>query len=133
MDIVNIVKVMGETLNKKIENNVEEIAKLKQLTQRIQDEEEKNHEHFFTTLTETKRCQEENLTKIVENAAMILVLEKYINDLKNKTEEKIEELTVEIENEKVEIFEVIKLLGLTHTLTLTLIIVFKSVKKSGIC
>ena len=117
MDIVNIVKVMGETLNKKIENNVEEIAKLKQLTQRIQDEEEKNHEHFFTTLTETKRCQEENLTKIVENAAMILVLEKYINDLKNKTEEKIEELTVEIENEKVEIFEIIKLLGLTHTLT----------------
>ena len=104
---------MGETLNKKIESNVEEIGKI-----------EKIHEHFFTTLAETKRCQEENLTKIVENAAMILDLEKYINDLKNKTEEKIEELTVEIENEKVEIFEIIKLLGLTHTLTLTLIIVF---------
>ena len=113
---MDIVKVMGETLNKKIENNVEEIAKLKQLTQRIQDEEEKNHEHFFTTLTETKRCQEENLTKIVENAAMILDLEKYINDSKNNTEEKIGELTVDIENEKVEIFEIIKFLGLTHSL-----------------
>ena len=116
MDIVNIVKVMSETLNKKIENNVEEIGKIEKIHLIRAYHHEKIHEHFGNTLAETKRCQEEKLTKIVENAAMILDLEKYINDSKNKTEEKIEELTVDIENEKVEIFEIIKFLGLTHSL-----------------
>ena len=82
-----------------------------------QEDMTNNLKNIYVKLNESRSFQDNIYEEIMEHTR--LMYEKHITSSKSYTEEKIKELMDYLEIEKVEQFEVFKLLGLTlDTLTL---------------
>ena len=109
-EITNIVRVMDEALTLKIEKNYEKYAMKENLTQEYMN---KNFKNIHSKLNESKSFQDNIYMKFMEQTKK---LEQNIKISTSFTKEKIKELMQNIKIEKVEHIEVIKALGLTHSL-----------------
>ena len=109
-EITNIVRVMDEALTLKIEKNYEKYAMKENLTQEYMN---KNFKNIHSKLNESKSFQDNIYMKFMEQTKK---LEQNIKISTSFTKEKIKELMENIKIEKVEHIEVIKALGLTHSL-----------------
>ena len=109
-EITNIVRVMDEALTLKIEKNYEKYAMKENLTQ---EDMNKNFKNIHSKLNESKSFQDNIYMKFMEQTKK---LEQNIKISTSFTKEKIKELMENIKIEKVEHIEVIKALGLTHSL-----------------
>ena len=110
-EITNIVRVMDEALTLEIEKNYEKYAMKENLTQ---EDLNKNFKNIQSKINESKSFQDNLYTKFMEQTT--LMLEQNIKISTSFTKEKIKELMENIKIEKVEHIEVIKALGLTHSL-----------------
>ena len=79
-----------------------------------QEDMTNNLKNIYVKLNESRSFQDNIYEEIIEHTR--LMYEKNITSSKSYTEEKIKELMDYLEIEKVEQFEVFKLLGLTHSL-----------------
>ena len=109
-EITNIVRVMDEALTLEIEKNYEKYAMKENLTQEYMN---KNFKNIHSKLNESKSFQDNIYMKFMEQTKK---LEQNIKISTSFTKEKIKELMENIKIEKVEHIEVIKALGLTHSL-----------------
>ena len=109
-EITNIVRIMVEALTLKIEKNYEKYAMKENLTQEYMN---KNFKNIHSKLNESKSFQDNIYMKFIEQTKK---LEQNIKISTSFTKEKIKELMENIKIEKVEHIEVIKALGLTHSL-----------------
>lgn len=113
-EMTNIVTVMGETLTVKINKNDEKISIIEDLTHLSQEEMTKKLKNIHVKINESKSFQNNLYGEFMEQSR--LMLEESIKSSISYTKEKFKELMDYLETEKVEHFEVIKLLGLTHSL-----------------
>ena len=113
-EMTNMVKKMGEKLTLKIDKNDGKISTIEDLTQLSQEEMTKKLKNIHVKINESKSFQENIYGEFMEQSR--LMLEKSINSSISYTKEKFKELLDYLETEKIEHFEVIKLLGLTHSL-----------------
>ena len=105
-EMVNIVRVLEETLTSKIEKNNDKLALMEKLTQSVQAELTNSLQILHGKLNETKSCQDKRFDEVVEQGRLV------DQKIECCTKEKIKELMDHLEIEKIEHFEVIELLGL---------------------
>ena len=114
IEMTNIFKEMGEALTLKIDKYDEKLATVEDLILMNQEEMTNNLKNINVKLNKSRSFQDNIYEEIMEHTRSMY--EKNITSSNNYTEEKFKELMDYLEIEKVDQFEVFKLLGLTHSL-----------------